>query len=58
MKELIIATEARIKQLGLKKNHVASRINCTPAEFSHFLKGRRNLNAEKTKMLTDYLNIE
>jgi antitoxin component HigA of HigAB toxin-antitoxin module len=57
MNDLIEATETRIRQLGIKKSHVASRIDCTPAEFSHFLKGRRVLSLEKTKKLRDYLNL-
>ena len=57
MEELIDLTEKRIKQLGIKKSHVAKMIGCTPMEFSHFLKDRRNLKAESVTMLKNYLKI-
>lgn len=57
MEELIQFTETRIKQLGIKKSHVAERIGCTPMELSHFLKGRRNLRDEAMQKLKSYLAI-
>lgn len=57
MDELITLTQSRIKQLGIKKNHVAEKIGCTPMEFSHFLKGRRSLRDNSLVNLKKYLSL-
>jgi transcriptional regulator with XRE-family HTH domain len=48
----------RIKMLGLKKAHVASKIGASPSELSHFLNGRRGLDENKLFALKNYLAIK
>lgn len=47
----------RIKLLGLKKSHVASKIGASPSEFSHYLSGNRCLNENKLFALKNYLGL-
>jgi predicted XRE-type DNA-binding protein len=47
----------RIRQLGLKKSHVADKIGASQSELSHFLSGRRSLDQNKLFMLKKYLDI-
>lgn len=47
----------RIKILGLKKSHVASKIGASNSELSHFLSGNRGLSAEKLTKLKIYLGL-
>jgi transcriptional regulator with XRE-family HTH domain len=48
----------RIKLLGLKKSHIANKIGASPSELSHFLTGRRNLDANKLFALRNYLGLK
>ena len=48
----------RIKQLGLKKSHVALKIGASPSELSHFLNGNRGLDINKEFKLKQYLSIK
>ena len=57
MEDLITTAQSRIKQLGIKKSHVAEKIGCTPMEFSHFLKGRRPLRDNSLVNLKNYLSL-
>jgi antitoxin component HigA of HigAB toxin-antitoxin module len=53
----ITEIKKRIKLLGLKKSHVATKIGASDSEFSHFLSGRRNLNQNKLFALKTYLGL-
>ena len=48
----------RIRQLGLKKSHVAIKIGASPSEFSHYLTGNRSLDVNKEFKLKQYLSIK
>lgn len=49
---------ARIKQLGYRKEYLAAKIGLTPSEFSHLTRGiRQSYNKEK-KLLFKILNIK
>jgi antitoxin component HigA of HigAB toxin-antitoxin module len=48
----------RIKQLGIKKSHVASKIGASSSELSHFLSGRRGLDENKLFALKTYLGLK
>ena len=48
----------RIKMLGIKKSHVASKIGASNSEFSHFLSGNRSLDSSKLVLLKKYLDIK
>lgn len=54
---MISEIEKRIKLLGLKKSHVAKRIGLSPAQFSHYLKDRRQIEDSKLFALKKYLGI-
>lgn len=56
-KETIEQVERLIKQLGIKKTHVAKRIGCSPQEFTHFISGRRKLRDECMGKLVAYLGM-
>jgi len=47
----------RIKLLGLKKSHVATKIGASPSELSHFLSGRRGIDDNKLFALKSYLGL-
>lgn len=50
--------EKKIKQFGIKKSHLAKRVNITPAELSHYLSGRREIPLEVKIRINDYLKIK
>lgn len=56
-KETVDQVKKVIKQLGLKKIHVAKRIGCSPQELTHFLSGRRKLRDDCMGKLSAYLGI-
>ena len=49
--------EKRIKMLGIKKIHLANKIDCSPTELSYFLKGKRELRVESLTKLINYLGL-
>lgn len=49
--------ENRIKLLGLKKSHVAERINISPSRLSHYLKERIEIPSEIETKLKSYLGL-
>jgi predicted transcriptional regulator len=54
---MIAEIEKRIKQLGIKKSHVAKHIGLSPSQFSHYLKGQRDIPIESETKLKTYLKV-
>jgi len=54
---MIDKIKLRIKQLGITKQHLASKANMSPSELSHVLSGRRNFNPEQEFAIRKYLGL-
>ncbi len=55
--EQIVKIEKRIKILGLKKSHVAKKIDVSTSMFSHLLAGNRKFQPDQETKLLNYLGI-
>jgi len=49
--------EKRIRLLGLKKSHVADRINISPSELSMYLKNKRKMPEDVRTRIKSYLGL-
>ena len=54
---MIDKIELRIRQLGIKKSHLAKVVGMSPSELSHILSNRRNLQPDQETKIRNYLGL-